>query len=331
MIAIAALYSIYKVCLIPNPQKHYGIQEGSDIEVSVAATTGSQTERAPFAKIKSICDKAITVNSPLSNIIEDIRARTIIFITEADREKKQALLARGNNRKYYGTVKIEAYNSNADSFRGGAVIAAIMDEFAQYAIHKQTGEDAAEYFYDTLVPSVHQFKGDGRVFILSTPQGKIGKFWTLYNELWEGRAEKTIGVKMPSWEAWAGMPDKYPAKMTLESMADDPRIPFKWDYRGKNTEDGKPEPFDRAWAATSASVKREYGAEFEGAEAQWIDDILVHNTYTQELGFRWPWLKRATVGIMGRTYVAHADPGRSNDSFALAVGHKETHPQRGKR
>ncbi len=329
MIAIAALYSVYKVCMIENPQKYYGIQEGSVIEVSVAALTGSQAERAPFSKIKSICDKAITRNSPLANIIEEIRSKTIIFITDADREKKRKLLERGMNRKYYGTVNIEAYNSNTDSFRGGAVIAAIMDEFAQYPIHKQTGADAAEYFYDTLVPSVHQFKQDGRVFILSTPQGKVGKFWDLYVELWQGNSTNTIGVKMPSWESWSGMPDDYPAKMTLESMADDPRIPFKWDYRGRDTEDKKPEDFDRAWAATPASVKREYGAEFEGAETQWIPDILIFNTYNHEHGFRWPNLKKVTQGMMDRVYVAHADPARTNDAFAVAVGHKEMHPERG--
>lgn len=329
MIAIAALYSVYKVCMIENPQQYYGIQEGSVIEVSVAAKTGKQAERAPFAKIKAICDKAITRSSPLGDIIEDIRAATIIFITDADKEKRRRLKERGMTRKYYGTVNIEAYNSNTDSFRGGAVIAAIMDEFAQYAIHKQTGADAAEYFYDTLVPSVHQFKEDGRVFILSTPQGKIGKFWDLYVDLWGGHSGNTIGVKMPSWESWSGMPDAYPAKMTLFSMADDPRISFKWDYRGRNTDDGKPESFDRAWAATPASVKREYGAEFEGAETQWIPDILIHNTYNSEHGFRWPQLKKVTQGMMDRIYVAHADPGRKNDSFALAVGHKETHPERG--
>lgn len=329
MIAIAALYSVYKVCLFDNPQSYYGIQEGTVIEVSVAAKTGKQAERAPFAKIRAICDKAITFGSPLGNIIEEIRSQTIIFITEADKRKKKSLQAKGMRRNYFGSVNIEAYNSNTDSFRGGAVIAAIMDEFAQYAIHKQTGADAAEYFYETLVPSVHQFKQDGRVFILSTPQGKMGKFYELYLDLWEGHQENTIGVKMPSWESWAGIPDTEKAKMTLESMADDPRIAFKWDYKGKKTEDGQPEAFEDAWARTPASVKREYGAEFEGSENQLIPEILVFNPFNKEHAFRWAHLKPITQGIMGRTYVAHADPARTGDAFAVAVGHKEVHPERG--
>ena len=203
-----------------------------------------------------------------------------------------------------------------------------MDEFAQYSIHQQTGEDAAEYFYDTLVPSVHQFKEDGRVFILSTPQGKVGKFWQLYVDVWESEGSNTIGVKMPVWEAWAGVPAS-PSKITLFSLADDKRIPFNWDYKGLRTPDGKPEPFSKAWASTPASVRREYGAEFEGTENQWIPEVLVVNPEDPELGFRWPSLKRVTQGVLGRVYVAHADPARTNDGFAIAVGHKEVNEDRG--
>jgi hypothetical protein len=328
MIAVAALYSVYKVLMYDNPQKYYNMQEGSVIEISVAAKTGKQAERAPFAKIRAICEKAIINDSPLARVVEDIKSQTIIFLTEADRTKREKLKEQGIRRPNYGTIHIEAYNSNTDSFRGGAVIAAIMDEFAQYSIHQQTGEDAAEYFYDTLVPSVHQFKEDGRVFILSTPQGKVGKFWQLYNDVWEGESTNTIGVKMPVWEAWSGMPPS-PAKITLQSLADDKRIPFNWDYRGLRTPDGKPEPFSKAWANTPASVRREYGAEFEGTENQWIPEVLIVNPEDPILGFRWMHYNKITQGVMGRVYVAHADPARTNDGFAIAVGHKEVNDERG--
>lgn len=328
VIAVAALYSIYKVLLHDNPQKYYGIQEGSVIEVSVAAKTGKQAERAPYAKIRSICEDAIVKGLPLANFVEDIQASTIFFLTAADRVRKQKLGER-NIRRYqnHGTLRVEAYNSNTDSFRGGAVIAAIMDEFAQYQIHKQTGEDAAEYFYDTLVPSVHQFKEDGRVFILSTPQGKIGKFYDLYLDVFHSADEDdeiaTIGMKMPVWEAWHGISNKNRSKVTLRSLADDKRIPFKWDYRGKRTPDGNPEPLEEALAKAPAAFKREYAADFEGTEDQWIPEILIYNSVHPERGFRLPKLQVQHQGIMGRTYVAHADPARTHDGFAVAVGHKE--------
>ncbi len=331
MIAVAALYTVYKTLQHDNPQRYYGIQEGSVIEVSVAAKTGKQAERAPFSKIRQICEAAIVKGLPLSHYIEDIFAQTIFFLTEEDRRRKEALLARGIRRQQnHGTIRIEAYNSNTDSFRGGAVIAAIMDEFAQYAIHKLTGEDAAEYFYETLVPSVHQFKEDGRVFILSTPQGKQGKFYDLYQELFEEEADSnTIGMKMPVWESWYGMPDTNKGKVSLESLADDKRIPFRWDYNGKNTESGEPENVDEALAKAPASFKREYGAEFEGSEDQWIPEVLIYNPTNPEQSFRYPGLEKQTQGAMGRVYVAHADPARTHDGFAFALGHKETHPKRG--
>ncbi len=331
MIAVAALYTIYKVLQYDNPQKYYGIQEGSNIEVSVAAKTGKQAERAPFSKIRQICEAAIVKGLPLADYIEQIHASTIFFLTEEDRRRKQALWEKNIRRNQnHGTLRIEAYNSNTDSFRGGAVIAAIMDEFAQYAIHKQTGEDAAEYFYDTLVPSVHQFKEDGRVFILSTPQGKQGKFYELYQELFEENTESdTIGMKMPVWESWFGMSDKNRGKVSLESLADDKRIPFNWDYKGLHTPDGQTQPLAEALAKAPSSFKREYGAEFEGAEDQWIPEILIWNPSNPEQSFRYPGLEKQRQGAMGRTYVAHADPARTHDGFAIAVGHKETHPVRG--
>jgi hypothetical protein len=331
MIAVAALYSVYKLLQHENPQRYYSMQEGSVIEISVAAKTGKQAEKAPYAKIRQICEAAIVQNLPLAEFIEDIHAQTIFFLTKSDRIRKQELFRR-NIRKYqnHGTVRIEAYNSNTDSFRGGSVIAAIMDEFAQYQIHKQTGDDAAQYFYDTLVPSVHQFKEDGKVFILSTPQGKVGKFWELYEQVFHGEDEEvsTIGMKMPSWEAWYGMPPSM-SKVTLQSLADDNRVPFKWDYRGRRTEDGKPEELDKALAKAPSAFKREYAAEFQGAEDQWIPEILIWNPQNPEESFRQPQLERQTQGVMGRLYVAHADPARNHDGFAFAIGHKETHPKRG--
>lgn len=308
LVAVAALYSIYKLLMKDNPQKHYGIQEGDTISVAVAATSQDQTQKTSFGKILHICHEAIANRTPLARWIDPdgFRKKTISFKTKNDSRKEKELRKEGFKRESISSILIEAYNSNIDAFRGNAVIAGILDEFAQFGITAD-GRDAAAYFHQTLVASLQQFKKDARLFILSTPQGEVGKFYEVYREIWDGGATATLAIHMPTWEAWEF--EKHPL-ITMKDLADDNNVEFSWDY--ENGED-----FESAWMRTPAHIRREYGAEFEGAEAQWLPSILVRNNFEKES------LSERPRGVMGRSYVAHADPGRTTDAFAFVICHKE--------
>jgi hypothetical protein len=308
-IGVAALYTIYKVLRYPNPQAHYGMQENDIISVAVAATAEDQAQETAFAKIVAFCKKAIEINSPFSQWIEDIGAAKIYFRTIHDLEVFAKMKERGIHVRRASTVQIHAYSSNIDSKRGAAVIAAIFDEFAAFGITEK-GVDTAVYYYDSLVPATMQFGDDGVVFILSTPRGEEGKFFELYNDAWNGKRPDTIAIQMPSWEASEYEPK--PA-ITRKRLADDDNVAFIWDY-----ESG--EDFEEAWAKASLSVKQEYGAEFVGGLHQWLPTILIKKR------FRTEGRQHMEAGLMNVFYVAHADPAGTKDGFAFSIVHKETPP-----
>lgn len=315
LIAIAALYTIYKVLMHHNPQAYYNIQEFEVIEVAVTATTEQNTLNSPFKKIENICKLAISEGSPLSDWIDHngLEAKTIYFKTGRDKEADDLIKKKKSREIRNASVRIRAYNSNADSFRGGSVIAVIFDEFGQFKITNQ-GEDYGAYFFDTLTARLPQFKGDGRAFILSTPQGKIGKFYELYQEVWEGTTTSTIGMKMPTWTAWEHEPPER-RMFTLQSLSKNDSIPFSW----KEDETAE-EAIERA----PASFKKEFGAEFEGMEEQWIPSFYLV-TDEKERGIFRSRLDHITRGSIGTLYSVHVDPGRFHDAFAIVITHKEVH------
>lgn len=309
LIAVAALYSIYKLLMKDNPQAYYNMVEGDTISVAVAATSQDQTEKTSFGKILRICQDAIANNTPLAKWIDTdgLRAQTIYFKTVNDSRKEREIRKNKSiKNQRIASVQMEAYNSSADSHRGNAVIAAILDEFAQFGITKE-GRDAASYFHQTLVASFAQFGKDSRLFILSTPQGEIGKFYEIYRDAWDGTSRYTLAVHMPTWVAWQY--EENP-NVRMEDIADSDFYDFNWDY-----ENG--EAFEVAWMRAPSHIRREFGAEFEGAEAQWLPSILIRENFMREELFE------RFKGIIGRSYVAHADPARTGDGFAFVIVHKE--------
>lgn len=311
-IAIAALYKVHEVLQHYNPQRHYGIQDNDVIQIAVAATTAAQSERSPFEKIRAICKQAIKDNLPLARWIADIQSKSIHFRTRHDMEVEESLKSEGIDQRS-ASVQIHAYHSNVDSLRGGQIIAAIFDEFAQFRLN-QRGLDTAEYFYNTLVASTVQFGKDGRTFILSTPQGEQGKFYELYRETWAGIRESTIGLKMPTWEAWECEPPERPTRLTRELLSEAEDVSFSWNPAT--------ETFEEAYSRAPSSFKMEFGAEFVGSDEQWLPSILIDHPQGKGLIDRS--LSHVTDGIVGRCYVVHCDAATKTDAFALCVLHKES-------
>ncbi len=315
IIAVCALYTAYKVLSYDNPQEHYGIQENDVIQIAVAATSSTQSERSPFAKISAICETAIAKSLPLARYIDDdgLKNKIVFLKTNHDREVQTELAKRGISKRV-ATLQIHAYHSNVDSLRGGAIIAAIFDEFAQFQVN-QRGLDSAEYFYNSLVPSTIQFGEDGKIFILSTPRGEIGKFWQIFVEAWKGMRESTIALKAPSWICWESEPpERQRQGITLEKMSASEDIDFNWDPLV--------ETFEEAWKRTPAHVKQEWGAEFVGAQEQWLPSIMIEHP-DPEKGVIDPRLKHVTQGAIGRYYTCHVDAATKTDAFALSVVHRE--------
>jgi hypothetical protein len=315
VIAICSLFTAYKVLYHDNPQAYYGIQENDVIQIAVAATSSTQSERSPFAKILAICEKAIADNLPLARYIDDdgLKGKVVYLKTNHDRRVERELIRHGVSRRV-ATLQIHAYHSNVDSLRGGAIIAAIFDEFAQFKVN-QRGIDSAEYFYNSLVPSTIQFGEDGKIFILSTPQGEMGKFWEIYVEAWKGMRSHTIALKAPSWVCWEDEPpERRKQGITRQKMSDSEDINFYWNPAI--------ETFEEAWKRAPASVKQEYGAEFVGAQEQWLPSIMIEHPDPEKgvIDSRLPHIKQ---GVIGRMYTCHVDAATKTDAFALSVVHRE--------
>ena len=92
------------------------------------------------------------------------------------------LVARETNDEIHLTtgVVIKCLPCSARSTRGLAVSTVIFDDLAHF-IDTESGFQAGEQVYRALAPSVAQFDDAGRIVCLSTPRGRRGIFWRLWN------------------------------------------------------------------------------------------------------------------------------------------------------
>ena len=80
-------------------------------------------------------------------------------------------------------IKVLPCSSRAG--RGWAISTIILDELAHF-VDTDDGYQAGKRVCDALAPSIAQFGGKGKLIAISTPWGKRGAFWQLYQRAQEG-------------------------------------------------------------------------------------------------------------------------------------------------
>lgn len=333
---------------LDNPQDYYGIMSES-IYLMVIATNSLQAKRFLFADIR----KTVANNKWLSRYVSISREQSLSLRTPADIRQIAEMQAKKIAIEYeIASVRVLPMSSVSTSGRGAAAFAIGYDEMA-HMITGTGGNRSSEEVYEAYQPSLDQFGRDALTYIPSSPFSKVGRFFELYNsgcvpvkdfsggqellrvqgaEELEQDPEETftqltadptmLVVQLPSWELYK---DWERGKQLVG-------ISFKRAVQYPPTGD-KPENHAMARLKQRNPVKFKVEREAQFAEVMdaylngdKVDAMFAPFWAGSEL---WPEgrkLERVERGIGAFKYQGHADPGKSNANFAVAIAHLEQSP-----
>lgn len=286
--ACIAAYETYKLIKKGNPQKYYGLTPSNQIQL-ISVATGKDQAGLLYQEVsghftKCSYFKRYEANNTLSY------AR---FQTPADLEQFGPY---NDNPKARASIKVTFAACNAKGLRGAGNIVIILDEVAHFI---EAGGSSAENVYDAVAPSAAGFTpknklgqprdgkktpSDGRIILISSPLGKQGLFYKLFEIGKRGGsvAKNMLCIQAPTWE----VNPTVSANVFEEAYAKDPNIFFT-----------------------------EFGGEFTDRTMGWLEkeeDLLACVD---------PELKPKQRGLARRPHFVGFDLGLVNDASAIAIVH----------
>jgi hypothetical protein len=286
--ACIAAYETYKLINKGFPQHYYGFTPNSMIQLISVATGKDQAGllyqevSGHFAKCSFF--KRYTANHTMSY------AR---FQTPKDIEDFGPY---HENPKARASIKVTFAACNAKGLRGAGNIVIILDEVAHFI---EQGGSSADQVYDAVSPSSATFtpkdeygrpvegkdtQSDGRIILISSPLGKQGLFYKLFELGKSGgdAGDNMLCIQAPTWEV-----NPYvPAGVFKEKYAQDANVFFT-----------------------------EFGGEFTDRTLGWLDNPDDLYACID------PNLKPRSRGDARRPYFVGFDLGLVNDASAIAIVH----------
>lgn len=286
--ACIAAFETYKLIKKGDPQKYYGLPASNNIQIISVATDKDQAgllyqEVSGHYRNCSFFGP-YTANNTLSY------AR---FQTPADVDKYGRYIEDPSAK---ATLKVTFRSCVAKGLRGAGNICVILDEVAHFT---DKGQSGAEEVYNAVVPSTSAYSPkdpanptkpigevEGRVILISSPLGKQGLFFNLFQIGMQGgpAAANILAVQAPTWEV-------------------NPTVPAS--------------EFEKHYLKNPAVFFTEYGGEFTDRTRGWIEkseDLLACVD---------PKLKKATSAIARKSHYMGIDLGLVGDGTAIAIGHLE--------
>jgi phage terminase large subunit-like protein len=96
-------------------------------------------------------------------------------------------------------VIIRALPCSARAGRGLAISTLVADELSHWTSDSE-GYQCQDRVISSLRPALAQFKGDGRMLVLSTPWGRSDLFFRLYEQASSGQHPDMLAVSLPTWK-----------------------------------------------------------------------------------------------------------------------------------
>jgi hypothetical protein len=179
LVAILALYAVYRLINMGHPQKSYGLMDFDIITVLNVAKSEDQAKGAVFEKIFSL-----VLTSPFfMPYVSHYTQTTFQFMTPRDLEEHERRKRKGVLEKK-GSIHLISGHSNSSSLVGKTVVVLIIDEMAEMAGKK--GDDGKDKeLYEKLKKSLATFGKDGKTILLSNPLYETGEFYRLYETSFE--------------------------------------------------------------------------------------------------------------------------------------------------
>lgn len=286
--ACIAAYETYKLIKLGDPQKYYGLPASNNIQIISVATDKDQAGLLYQEVSGHYRNCAFFGPYTANNTLSYAR-----FQTPTDVEKYGRYI---ENPSAKATLKVTFRSCVAKGLRGAGNICVILDEVAHFT---ETGQSGAEEVYNAVVPSTSAYSPkdpnnptkpigevQGRVILISSPLGKQGLFYNLFQIGMRGgkASENMLCVQAPTWEV-------------------NPTVPAQ--------------EFEKHYLKNSAVFFTEYGGEFTDRTRGWIEkreDLFACVDPNLSPKKKAPARKPHFMGI---------DLGLVGDGTAVAIGHLE--------
>lgn len=170
LVSAIAAYKLYKLLNIRSPQEYYGLVPSSPIDFTFMAQDSEGASRL-YDKMKEDVNRAPF----FAPFLKSMNTEEMAFVSEADRGKRDVT----------PSIKVASFPCTTGSVRGPSSFLLALDEFGFY--RAQIGSSSDE-IYKAAAPATMQFKAGGTrdgkresmILIITSPNGKIGKYYSLY-------------------------------------------------------------------------------------------------------------------------------------------------------
>jgi hypothetical protein len=286
--ACIAAYETYKLIKKDDPQLYYGLPASNNIQIISVATDKDQAGLL-YNEVSGHFRNCAFFGPYTANNTQSY-AR---FQTPKDVERYGRYIEDPSAK---ATLKVTFRSCVAKGLRGAGNICVIMDEIAHFT---ETGQSGAEEVYNAVVPSTSAYSPkdpndrrvpigpvEGRVISISSPLGKQGLFYKLFQIGMQGgkASENMLCVQAPTWEV-------------------NPTVPAV--------------EFEKHYLKNPAVFFTEYGGEFTDRTRGWIEDNKDLLACVDEKH------KPVDRGIARRPYFMGIDVALVGDGSAIAIGHLE--------
>jgi hypothetical protein len=286
--ACIAAYETYKLIRKQDPQAYYGLPASNNIQIISVATDKDQAGLL-YNEVSGHFRNCAFFGPYTANNTQSY-AR---FQTPKDVERYGRYIEDPSAK---ATLKVTFRSCVAKGLRGAGNICVIMEEIAHFT---ETVQSGAEEVYNAVVPSTSAYSPkdpndrripvgpvEGRVISISSPLGKQGLFYKLFQIGMQGgkASENMLCVQAPTWEV-------------------NPTVPA--------TE------FEKHYLKNPAVFFTEYGGEFTDRTRGWIEDNKDLLACVDEKH------KPVDRGIARKPYFMGIDVALVGDGSAVAIGHLE--------
>lgn len=256
--SVIAAYDLYTLLRRTDPFTHYRLSQSSIIGIGNAATNETQAQIL-FTQLKNLIEK-----SPWF-------AKFDQHPTQSDLE----FVAR--------SIKATSYHSNSAAVRGGTNFRVFIDEYCWF---QNVGvRQSSEAMWDGLRYSTMLFP-DGGIVIFSTPAGKDGKAFEIFDGAQKGTRLDAVVFHLATWEMNPLLP--------REKLEDD-------------------------YTADPDSAEMELGAQFAEQVNQFIPAQAVEDCAPRHEGRSLH--TQREYGEKGVRYSLHVDLSKKKDSCGLIICH----------
>jgi hypothetical protein len=314
LVACMSACIVHDLLCVDNLQEKLGLVKAQEIDGAFVAASGEQASETIYGHFRGFYD-----NSPW---FQNYRKALMNLELSDPNYKRGELYWQTDSYIHFRDkhIRIKSLTSNSSSIAGKTRIFAVIDELARM----DAGESkrSATEVYRVLKVSLMTIKAavdrlrrqgifgvpDATMFCISSPMYDDDKSMQLLRQA--EKSKKMFAFHRATWE--------FNPDITQEDLADE-------------------------YALDPIGAERDYGANPPGAENPFVRNkdiieicidkdrksivIVKDEMFTETIGeYKFNYIKPVITDLFYRNlneYVIHCDPGQNNDSFCMAIGHKD--------